>query len=352
MDKVKTVCTGTITPEFMEKLKDYCDITMGGYALTGLNTMPEDELIALLEGAEIAIIEYESVTRKVIENSPSLRLIVCPRGKPVNIDCEAAAEHGIPVVNTPARNANSVAEYVVSQMISVCRQLGCANFEIKNGRYLGDPVEDVYAPTERDDVVWMLDEEDNPYKCYRGPEISYRTMGFIGFGAIGARVKHLLSGFDMNFLVYDPYLPEAVAEKEGVTLCSMEEVLKNSDFVSVHCAVTPQTTGMIGAEQFDMMKPTAYFINTARGKIVRQKDLVEALENGKIAGAVLDVFWSEPLPANHPLLKMRNVLITPHIAGASNDVPACQSRMVFKDILHYINREPMEHVYNRALLKA
>ena len=132
MEKIKTVCTGTITPDFMAKLNECCDITMGGYAVTGLNTMPEDELIDLLKGAELAIIEYENVTRKVIENSPSLRLIVCPRGKPVNIDCEAAAERGIPVVNTPARNANSVAELVVSQMISVCRQLGCANHEIKN----------------------------------------------------------------------------------------------------------------------------------------------------------------------------------------------------------------------------
>jgi D-3-phosphoglycerate dehydrogenase / 2-oxoglutarate reductase len=269
----------------------------------------------------------------------------------VNIDCEAATERGIPVVNTPARNANSVAELVVSQMISICRQLGRANHEIKNGRYLGEAVKDVYAPTDRDDVVWMLDEEDSPFKRYRGPEISYRTMGFIGFGAIGARAKHLLSGFNMNFLVYDPYLPEEIAIKEGVKLCSMEEVLKYSDFVSIHCAVTPQTTGMIGAEQFAMMKPSAYFINTARGKIVRQKDLVEALEKGEIAGAVLDVFWSEPLPANHPLLKMPNVLITPHIAGASTDVPTCHSRMAYADIIHYINKEPLERIYNRKPLK-
>ena len=99
------------------------------------------------------------------------------------------------------------------------------------------------------------------------------------------------------------------------------------------------------------MKPTAYFINTARGKIVRQRDLVDALSSGEIAGAALDVFWSEPLPANHHLLKMRNVLITPHIAGASTDVPTCHSRMVYTDILHYIRKEPMEHVYNRKMLQ-
>lgn len=350
MKKIKTVCTGTVTPDFMKKLEEVCDIRMGGYAVTGLNSMDENSLIKLLTGAEIAIIEYETVTKYVIDHCPDLRLIVCPRGKPVNIDVKAAASAGIPVVNTPARNANSVAEIVVSQMISLCRQTATANMEIKNGRFNGEPVEDIYAPTERDDVVWLLDAEVSPFKTYRGPEISYRTMGFIGFGAIGARVKKLLSGFDMNFLVYDPYLPAEAAEKEGVKLCSLEDVLKNSDFVSVHCAVTPQTTGMIGAEHFAMMKPSAYFINTARGKILRQKDLIEALQNGEIAGAALDVFWSEPLPSNHPLLKMRNVLITPHIAGASTDVPTCHSRMLYNDILHYINGEPMEHVYNKQFL--
>lgn len=352
MNKIQTVCTGTITPDFMEKLEEICDIRLGGYAVTGLNSMDENSLIELLADAEIAVIGYETVTKYVIDHCPKLRLIVCPRGKPVNIDIEAAAAAGIPVVNTPARNANSVAEIVVSQMISLCRQTATANMEIKNGRFIGEPVEDIYAPTDRDDVVWMLDAEISPFKTYRGPEISYRTMGFIGFGAIGARVKKLLSGFDMNFLVFDPYLPAEVAEKEGIKLCSLEDVLKNSDFVSVHCAVTPQTTGMIGAEHFAMMKPTAYFINTARGKIVRQKDLIEALQSGEIAGAALDVFWSEPLPSNHPLLKMRNVLITPHIAGASNDVPTCHSRMVYNDILHYIKGEPMEHVYNKKLLSA
>lgn len=350
MEKRKTVCTGTVTPDFMGKLRKVCDIRMGGYAVTGLNSMDEDSLIELLAGAEIAIIEYETVTKRVIECCPDLRLIVCPRGKPVNIDVEAAADAGIPVVNTPARNANSVAEMVVSQMISLCRQTATANMEIKNGRFNGEPVDDIYAPTERDDVVWMLDAEESPFKTYRGPEISYRTMGFIGFGAIGARVKKLLSGFDMNFLVFDPYLSEKIAEKEGVKLCSLEEVLRNSDFVSVHCALTPQTTGMIGAEHFALMRPGAYFINTARGKIVRQRDLIEALQSGGIAGAALDVFWSEPLPSNHPLLRMRNVLITPHIAGASTDVPTCHSRMLYNDILRYLNGEPMEHVYNGKLL--
>jgi D-3-phosphoglycerate dehydrogenase len=154
----------------------------------------------------------------------------------------------------------------------------------------------------------------------------------------------------MQYIAYDPYCPPAIAEKYNVKLVSIEEVLKRSDFVSIHCKVTNETIGLIGAAQFKMMRKEAYLINTARGSIIRQKDLVEALQAGEIAGAVLDVFWREPLPANHPMLNMRNVLITPHIAGASYDVPTCHSRMVMRDVLHYINKEDMEHVYNRNLL--
>lgn len=350
MAKIKTVCTATITDRYMEELQKYCDITVDGWIKTG-DFLPEEQLIQLFQGAEIIIVEYEDITRRIIESLPDLKLIVCPRGTPVNIDCEAAAERGIPVVNTPGRNANSVAEFVVSSMISIARQIGCANHEVKNGRYLDGPVSDIYAPSDKDDVVWSLEDEDSPFKRYKGFEITGRTMGFIGFGAIGARVAELLKGFEMECLAYDPYCPPALAEKYGVKLVSMEEVLQTADFVSVHCKVTPETTGMIGAEQFKLMRKDAFFINTARGLIVRQKDLVEALEQGEIAGAVLDVFWREPLPENHPLLKMRNVQITPHIAGASYDVPTCHSRMVLRDIQHYLNHEEMEHVYNRKFLQ-
>jgi len=347
--KIKTVCTATITDRYMEELGKYCDVKVAGWIVTG-DFLSKEELIKLFQGAEIVIVEYEEITRHIIENLPDLKLIVCPRGTPVNIDCQAAAERGIPVVNTPGRNANSVAEFVISSMISIARQIGCANHEVKNGRYLADPVDDIYAPSDQDDVVWSLEAEDSPFKRYKGYEITGRTMGFIGFGSVGVRVAELLKGFEMNCIAYDPYCPPAMAEKYGVKLVSLEEVLQNSDFVSVHCKVTEETIGLIGAAQFKMMRKDAYFINTARGSIVRQKDLVEALQAGEIAGAALDVFWREPLPANHPLLKMRNVQITPHIAGASYDVPTCHSRMVMRDVLHYINKEGMEHVYNRNLL--
>jgi D-3-phosphoglycerate dehydrogenase len=150
---------------------------------------------------------------------------------------------------------------------------------------------------------------------------------------------------NMRFIAYDPYCPPELAAKYSVELLSLDEVLAQSEFIAVCCKVTPETIGMMGIEQFGKMRKSAYFINTARGSIVRQKDLVEALEQGKIAGAVLDVFWREPLPANHPLLKMPNVLITPHIAGASYDVATCQSRMVLEEIRNYAQGKPLKRVF-------
>jgi D-3-phosphoglycerate dehydrogenase len=346
MAKIKAAVTAPIVKKYLEEMEKYCDIKIGGYAVTGVY-MPEDELISFIEGREVLIVEFEGVTRKVIENSQSLALIICVRGNPVNVDTLAAAEKGIPVVFTPGRNANSVAEYIVSSMISVCRHLGRANHEIKNGRYLDETADDIYAPSANDDVLWLMNAEDSPYREYKGIEITGRTMGFIGLGAVGLRTVELLAGMNMRFLAYDPYCAPELAAKYRVELLPMNEVFAHSEFITVCCKTTPETTGMIGREQFDLMQKHAYFINTARGTIVRQKDLVEALEQKKFAGAALDVFWREPLPKNHPLLNMPNVLLTPHIAGASYDVTACQSRMAAEDLANYALGRPLLRVFNR-----
>jgi D-3-phosphoglycerate dehydrogenase len=351
LEKIRTAVTATIVDKYLRELEKFCDIKMGGWIATGA-FMPEDELISFIEGAQILIVEYEEITQRIIESSDTLRLIICPRGTPVNIDCGAATARGIPVIFTPGRNANSVAEYIVSSMISVSRHLGQAYHEIKNGRYLHEPVADLYKPSDQDDVVWSIDEEDNPFKTYKGYEITGRVMGFIGLGAVGIRTVELLAGMDMRFLAYDPYCTSELAAKYHVELLPLDDVLEQSDFISVCCKVTPETVGMIGIRQFNKMRKSAYFINTARGSIVRQQDLVAALEEEKIAGAVIDVFWREPLPANHPLLKMPNVLVTPHIAGSSYDVPSCHSRMILEEVVNYTRGKPPIRVYNRSGLEA
>ncbi|MDR1863818.1 MAG: hypothetical protein LBQ67_07855 [Treponema sp.] len=350
MAKIKAAVTAPIVEKYLKEMEQYCDIKLGGYAVNGVY-MPEDELIGFLEGSEVLVVEFEDVTRRIIENSRSLRLIVCVRGNPVNVDTEAAEERGIPVVYTPGRNANSVAEYIVSSMISVSRHLGRANHEIKNGRYVDEETEDVFKCAEDDDVLWLMNARDSPYREYRGIEITGRVLGFVGFGAVGIRTVELLSGFDMQFIACDPYCPPETAAKYGVELLAMNEVFERGEFIALCCKVTSETIGMIGSEQFSRMRKDAYFINTARGSIVRQKDLVEALEQKKFAGAVLDVFWREPPPKNHPLLKMPNVLITPHIAGASSDVTVRQSRMAAEDLSNYAQGRPLLRVFKRRQLR-
>jgi D-3-phosphoglycerate dehydrogenase len=347
MGKIKTAVTAVIEERCLRRLEEFCEIKTGGHCGTGI-IMPEDELKEFAAGAEILIVEFEEITEKVIEGAEDLRLIVCSRGNPINIDAKAAAARNIPVVFTPGRNANAVAEFIVGSMISLCRNLGRANHEVRNGRFLDGPREDVYRPSDKDDLVWLIEEKDSPYVTYKGCEITGKTLGFVGFGAIGVRTVELLAGFRMNFAAFDPYCSAELAAKYQVRLAGLDEVFAESDFVSINCKVTAETRGMIGKAQFDRMRRGAWFINTARGSIVKQKDFVEAMEQGKIAGAVLDVFWQEPLPSNHPLLGMPNVLITPHIGGASRDVVNYYSGMIVEEIERYVRKEPFRNVFNRA----
>jgi D-3-phosphoglycerate dehydrogenase len=344
MGRIKTAVTAVIEERCLRELEKICEIKTGGHCKTGI-IMPEPELEEFAACVEILIVEFEEITARVIGRADNLRLIVCSRGNPINIDVKAASERNIPVVFTPGRNANAVAEFIVGSMISLCRNLGRANHEVRNGRFLDGPWEDVYKPSEKDDLVWLIEEKDSPYVTYKGYEITGRTLGFVGFGAVGVRTVELLAGFRMNFIAFDPYCSVELAAKHRVRLAGLDEVFAESDFVSINCKVTGETREMIGKAQFDRMRRGAWFINTARGSVVNQKDFVEALEQGKIAGAVLDVFWQEPLPSNHPLLGMPNVLITPHIGGASHDVVNYYSGMIVEEIGRYVRKETPKNVF-------
>jgi phosphoglycerate dehydrogenase-like enzyme len=173
---------------------------------------------------------------------------------------------------------------------------------------------------------------DLPYFHFRGPELGGKTLGIIGFGAVGAEVaRRAVEGFGMRAVVYDPYA-EIPPPYRTVAL---SELLEQSDVVSLHCPPTKETIGMIGSRELERMKPSAYLVNTARAQIVDEQGLVDALERRVIAGAALDVYWEEPLPRDHPLLGLDNVTITPHIAGAADDVREHQAAMVLEDIARW-----------------
>jgi len=343
MKKYKAVVTATIIENELNQLREYCDVTMTGWVKNG-KLLNEDELIEILQDTDILIASYENITKKVIKNSKKLKLIGCPRGNPVNIDVKAASAMNIPVIYTPGRNANSAAEFTMGLILAELRHIAKAYHSMKIGKYLGKPVRDIYNAPHQDDVMWNIDE-DSPYKKFRGYELKGRTLGLVGLGNIGKRVAKFAKAFDMNIIAYDPYCSKEDAKIIRVKLVSLNTLLSLADFVSIHCKVTKETIGLIGEKELSLMKSNAYIINTARASIIQQDALIKALENKKIAGAALDVYWYEPIPSNHPLLNMENVTFTPHIAGTSDDVPTYQSKMIVEDVIRWINGKELKRAF-------
>jgi D-3-phosphoglycerate dehydrogenase len=176
-------------------------------------------------------------------------------------------------------------------------------------------------------------------------------VGLIGFGAIGCLLARRLSGFDVRLLVSDPYVPAGVVQDAGGVLVPLDELLCQSDIVSLHARLSPETQGLIGRRELAQMKPSAYLVNTARAGLIDQDALVEALQNGQIAGAALDVFWQEPLPADSPLLELDNVTLCAHLAGTTLDALHDTIDLVIEGVLAYLQQGRMDRVVNPEAFK-
>ncbi len=340
----KIVVTMKLTPGQMARLRARAEVIETGWGVTGKKlTVPE--LNAALEDADALLVGYEQIPGEVIEKAAGLKLIGCARANPVNIDSSTASRRGIPVVYTPGRNANTAAEFTMGLMLAQSRHIAQAYHALKTGHYLGKPMDHFSGADSNEDVVWNLDG-DSPYKRYRGVELCGRTLGLVGLGNIGSRVAHFAHGFDMRVIAFDPYLKPERAAEIGVQQVSLDELLSQADFISMHCKVSEETKGLLGKREFALMKPTAYVINTARAIVIDQEALIEALQNKRIAGAALDVYWYEPLPSNHPLLSLDNVTFTPHLGGATEDVPERHSRMIVDDVFAWMDGKRPERVYN------
>ena len=254
--------------------------------------LPEYILEAVRE-ADIVITQFCPVTRKMIDNCSKLKAIGVLRAGIENINLEYASEKGILVYNTPGRNSDAVADFSVGMMIAECRNIAKGHFGLKNGD-------------------WIRLYPNSDYI----PDFPGKTVGIIGLGEIGQKVAKRLAGFDMRLLGYDPYLAQPLP---GIEMVSLEQLMTESDFVTIHARMTKETEGMINQELIGKMKPTAYLINTSRAGLINEAALYEALKNKQIAGAALDVFALEPPGADYPLVTLDNVTITPHMAGGSKD---------------------------------
>ena len=279
------------------------------------------DVIPLIQDAEIYIGHLAPITQSVIDAAPGLKLIGISRGGPVNIDLAATRARGIHVVNTPGRNAGAVAEFTIGMILSQTRLITTGHMALST---TGDWSGHLY----RADAT--------------GRELGEMTVGVIGYGHIGTKVVRHLKSFGCRILVCDPYVQLSPTDlDDGVEQVSLEMILSDSDVVTMHPRVTAETTGMIGAEEFEKMKDGAYFINTARGPLVDYDALYEALVTKKLAGAGLETFGIEPAPPNWPLLKLPNVTLTPHIAGASVKTVTNAADMLAEEVRRFLAGEPL-----------
>jgi D-3-phosphoglycerate dehydrogenase len=283
------------------------------------------QVAALVEGAHALLTHVGPVTQAVIDAGSELRLIGCCRGGPVNVNVAAATARGIPVVNAPGRNSLAVVEFTVGLILAECRGIARAHAALSRGQWLGD--------------LYRYDRT--------GRELRGQTIGLVGLGAVAQLLVPYLQPFGLRVIAFDPFVtPERFAAL-GVESVSFADLLRQSDIVSLHARVTPQTVGMMGAAQFAAMKPGAYFINTARGPLVDYDALYAALASGHLAGAGLDCFPQEPPPPDWPLLALPNVTLTPHIAGASQGSAQRGAEDVVLDLANWVAGRPLLRCVNR-----
>lgn len=348
MEKKKMALCTSIPAKEMERIKTYCDVIVCGELKHGKGNVQEEELREECMGAELVVLGDEVAGAGTIRAwaESGMKFIGVAKGTPVTVDFEALKEAGLPLSYTPGRNAVAVAEYCFGLMIAVTRGIGASFAGLRCGEHLGGSVDDIYQVPKVRNVIWGPLDANHPFTDYGiGFELYGKTLGIAGYGAIGRQVAKRALAFGMNVLAYDPYCPAEQMREQGVKPAALEEMLSGSDIVSIHLPVIPATEGIVNKTWFDQMKRTAYFINTARAAVVDQRSLVEALESKTIKGAAIDVFWQEPIPANHPLLKMRNVLLTPHMAGLTTDVDNWSGSIIAEDVLAYLEDAPHTHLW-------
>jgi D-3-phosphoglycerate dehydrogenase len=276
--------------------------------------LDEDSLVDSLQSIDGWIAGTEPITAGVMAAAPKLRTIAKHGVGVDNIDLAAAQASRITVTNTPGANTEAVAELAIGLMFAVARQVVYADRQLRAGGW----------------------------KPLVGVELAGKTLGIVGLGRIGRLVVRRLAGFEMNILAHDPARDEEFARQHRVRYCALDELLREADVVSLHAPVTPETRGLLGAVQLSQMKQTAFLINTARGELIDEAALVEALREKRIAGVGLDVFACEP-PGDSPLFTLDNVTVTPHIGAHTGDAITAMSMLAAEDLVASLHGRPVLH---------
>jgi D-3-phosphoglycerate dehydrogenase len=324
-DRPKALVTAPFRGEGLDKLRRLADVVYDPWIEQQPLRMYNAEQLAdrvKSEDANVVIVESDSVKGPVLE-LPLVAVGSC-RGDPNNVDVAAATAAGIPVLRAPGRNADGVAELTVALLYAVNRGVVRADRDVREG--------EIY----RNGTI--------PYQRFRAWQLAGRTAGLIGLGAVGRATRWRLEGLGLRVISYDPYADDATH--------SLDDLLAEADVVSMHAMVTPETQGMIGAEQFARMKDGAVYLNTARAMLHDTDALVDALRSGKLAGAGLDHFEGEHLPTDHPLQSLSNVVLTPHIGGATFDTEANHSMLIADGLEQLLGGGKPDNLVNPEVLSS
>jgi len=292
--------------------------------LVGADCATEDEIIEAAKDADAIVSAQAQITRRVIEALPKCKVIVRYGVGVDTIDVDAATDNNILVVNMAGYNTEEVSNHAIAMLLACAKKLAFLNNSTRQGRWMERPL----PPME---------------------SIYGQTLGIIGCGNIGQMTARKAQSFGLRILGYDPYVDKSLAKEHRITLVSLPKLLKESDFVSAHTPLNQETRHLMGEKEFKQMKPTAYFINTARGSVVDEPALIKALQERWIAGAGLDVFEKEPIDADNPLLKMDNVVVTPHSAGYSDVSFKRRGTWVGQEIARVLSGHWPKNVVNKSV---
>jgi len=288
------------------------------------------ELDALLDGVDgVLTLLDDKITAEVLDAHPAITVVSNYAVGYDNIDVAAATARGVAVCNTPDVLNAATAEMSFALLMAAARRITEAKDYIREGRW------HTWGP-----------------RVLLGQNVVGATLGIVGFGRIGKRLAHMASGFDMTLLVHSRTEDPEAARAYDATYVPLDELLRRADFVSLNVALTPETYQMIGKRELELMKPTAILVNAARGRVVDTNALVEALQNGTIAAAGLDVSDPEPLPADHPLVHLPNCVIAPHIASATVETRDNMATMAARNLVAVLHGERPEAIVNPEVLKA
>ena len=331
---MKAFITASISEESLNELKNLMEITYEPWRETGIIYFDVKELVEKLKDHDIFITEADDLKKEDLFEKTNLKLIISCRGDPFNVNLKAATKNNIPVLYTPLRNVDAVAELTIGLMLMLARKLHNVDRIIHS---------EEFEINDFEDYVEYLNK-------FQGIEIKDKTIGIIGLGQIGRRVANRLKPFEVKFLIYDPYIKKDIAEEYG-ELVDIDYLMRNSDFITLHAIATDENDNLINEERIALMKKTAFLINTSKGSIINYDALQEALKEKKIGGAALDVFPLEPIDEDNEFIELQNAIITPHIGGDTKEIIKRQSEILLRDIKMWIDGKNPQNTLNPEVFK-